>query len=128
MVCTTSLSDSRCWTLTVLSTSMPASSSSLDVLPALLRRAGDVGVRQLVDQHDLGPAGEHGVDVELLERRPAVGHGRRGSTSRPSSSAAVCGRPCVSTKPTTTSVPRSRRRCASLSIAYVLPTPGAAPR
>ena len=31
-------------------------------------------------------------------------------------------------KPTTTSVPRSSRRCASPTIAYVLPTPGAAPR
>jgi len=53
---------------------------------------------------------------------------RRGRTSRPSSSWAVCGRPCVSTRPTTTSVPRSRRRWASSSIATVLPTPGAAPR
>ncbi|MBM4600393.1 hypothetical protein GS440_19510 [Rhodococcus hoagii] len=34
----------------------------------------------------------------------------------------------VETTAATTSPPRSRRRCASPSIAYVLPTPGAAPR
>ena len=43
----------------------------------------------------------------------------------PASCAAVCARPCVSTTPTTTSVPRSARRRPSLSIAKVLPTPGA---
>ena len=45
----------------------------LDVLPALLvLRAGDVRVRQLVDERHLGPAGEDRVDVHLLERRAAV--------------------------------------------------------
>ena len=48
----------------------------LDVLPALrVARAGHVGVGELVDQRDLGPAGEHGVDVHLGERR------RRGRSS-----------------------------------------------
>ena len=46
-----------------------------DVLPALLvTRPGHVGVRELVDQRDLRVAGQHGVEVHLLERRPAVGH------------------------------------------------------
>src|ERR1035437_9530679 len=42
--------------------------------------------------------------------------------------ASVWGRPCPWTQPITTSVPRSFRRHPSLSMAYVLPTPGAAPR
>ena len=46
-----------------------------DVLPALLvTRPGHVGVRELVDQRDLRVAGQHGVEVHLLEGRPAVGH------------------------------------------------------
>src|SRR3954447_16618338 len=49
-------------------------------------------------------------------------------TSRSATCSAVRARPCVSMKPTTTSVPRSWRRHPSLSIANVLPTPGAAPR
>ena len=45
----------------------------LDVLPALLvAGAGHVGVRELVDEHDLGPAREHRVDVHLLELGAAV--------------------------------------------------------
>src|SRR5689334_22229045 len=50
-----------------------------------------------------------------------------GTTSRSWSSAAVSLRPCVSMTPTTTSTPSARRSCAAWSIAYVLPTPGAAP-
>ena len=58
-----------------------------------------------------GPAGEDRVDVHLLERRAAVLDAAcaarpRGRRSARRSSA----RPCVSTKPTTTSVPRSARR------------------
>ena len=53
---------------------------------------------------------------------------RRGTISRSPICSIVRARPCVSTKPTTTSVPRSWRRRPSLSIANVLPTPGAAPR
>ena len=45
----------------------------LDVLPALgVARARDIGVGELVDERHLGPAGQHGVDVHLLERRTAV--------------------------------------------------------
>ena len=102
----------------------------LDVLPALLvAAAGHVGVRQLVDERDLGPAGEHGVDVHLLERRcPGSSSVRRGTTSRSPICSAVRARPWVSTNPTTTSVPRPLARRPSLSMANVLPTPGAAPR
>src|SRR5664280_3329658 len=48
--------------------------------------------------------------------------------SRSAMRAAVSARPCVSTKPTTASIPRSRIACASSSIRYVLPTPAACPR
>jgi hypothetical protein len=45
------------------------------VLPALgVARAGDVGVCELVDDGDLGPAGEDGVDIHLGEPRAPVLH------------------------------------------------------
>ena len=70
---TTSLSDSRCWMLTVEMTSIPASrSSSTSCQRFSLPRARDVRVRELVDERDLGPAREDGVEVHLLERRAAV--------------------------------------------------------
>ena len=54
-------------------TSMPGVEQLLDVLPALLvAGAGNVRVRELVDEHDVGPAGEHRVDVHLLELGAAV--------------------------------------------------------
>ena len=59
---------------------------------------------------------------------PRYGIVDRGMISRPSSSAAVCGRPCVSTNATTTSAPRSALRCPSLSMSKVFPAPAAAPR
>ena len=68
----------------------------VDALPALLvPRAGDVGVRQLVDQHPLRPARDHRVGVEL-RRTPCRGRSRRlsGTCSRPSTSSAVSLRPC----------------------------------
>ena len=100
----------------------------LDVLPALgVPGAGRVGVGELVDERDLGLAGEH------ARRGPSRRAGRGDATGagRPPArraASAVLARPWVSTSPTTTSVPRSRRRRASPSIANVLPTPGAAPR
>ena len=43
------------------------------VLPPLgVPAAGRVGVRQLVDQDQRGTAGERGVEIELLYRRPAI--------------------------------------------------------
>ena len=45
----------------------------LDVLPALrVPAARGVGVRELVDEHHLRVARQHGVDVELGELRAAV--------------------------------------------------------
>ena len=54
---------------------MPGREQLLDVLPALLvARAGDVRVRELVDESDLRLAREDGVEVQLLERAVAVRH------------------------------------------------------
>jgi len=45
----------------------------LDVLPALgVAAARGVGVGEFVDEHDLGPPHEHGVDVEFREPAAAV--------------------------------------------------------
>ncbi len=45
----------------------------LDILPALrMPRAGRIGVGELVDEGDLGLAGQHRVDVHLLEGHAAV--------------------------------------------------------
>ena len=45
----------------------------LDVLPPFrVPRSRDVRVRELVDEHDLGPPGEDRVDVHLLERPVTV--------------------------------------------------------
>ena len=51
----------------------PGGQQLVDVLPALLVPAArHVGVRQLVDQRDLGPPGQHGVEVHLGEAGAAV--------------------------------------------------------
>ena len=76
---TSSLRDSRCWMLRVVITSMPAARICSTSCRALgVPAPGDVGVRELVDQRDRGPAGDHGVGVHLGEdgaavARPAVG-------------------------------------------------------
>ena len=64
----------------------PGLEQVLDVLPALgVPRARGVGVGELVDQHHLGAAGEHRVDVQLgRARRRGTTTVRRGTTSRPS--------------------------------------------
>ena len=68
-----SFTDSRCCTLTVVITSMPAVEDLLDVLiPLGVADAGDVGVGELVDEHDLRTAGEHGVEVHLLHELAVV--------------------------------------------------------
>ena len=101
--------------MTVEITSMPASSSSSTSCHRFsLREPGHVGVGELVDQRDLGRAGD------APRRRPsprtsapryvdrAAGHDLEVARSAPRCSA----RPWVSTNPTTTSVPRLARRRA----------------
>ena len=62
-----------------------------------------VGVRKLVDQHELRSPGDDGVEVHFLEPLPLYSMRRRGTTSSPVTSASVSRRPCVSTTPITTS-------------------------
>jgi hypothetical protein len=127
--CTTSLIDSKCWMLTAEITSMPASSnSSMSCQRFSLRLPGTLVWASSSTSATSGRrarTASTSISVKVAPRYSSV---RRRTTSRPSTIASVCGRPCGSTNPTTTSVPRSCRRWPSPSIAYVLPTPGAAPR
>ena len=77
-------------------TSIPASSSSSTSCQRLLvARAGDVGVRELVDERDLRPAREHRVHVHFLEDVLAIRHRFSGHDLEPGDlvgrlAAAVC--------------------------------------
>ena len=89
----------------------------LDIEIALgVAAAGRVGVRQLVDQHELGPAREDCVEVHLLEHTALIVGLRRGTISSPATSASVSVRPWVSTMPTTGSTPSRALACAVCSI------------
>ena len=57
---------------------MPAASEFLDVEIALgMAAAGRIGVGELVDEHQLRPAREDGVEIHLLERPALVVETRR---------------------------------------------------
>ncbi len=97
----------------------------LNVLPPLLvLAAGGVRVRELVDQGDVGGPGDDGVESMSSRDTPRCSTTRRGTTSSPSTRAAVAARSWVSTTATTTSRPSACMRCPSSSIVNVLPTPG----
>ena len=87
-----------------------AAQQLLDIQIALgVPAARRIGVRELVDEDELRAAREDGVEVHLVEHAGRCSRlRRRGTTSRPSSSASVSVRPCVSTTPTTTSTPSLR--------------------
>ena len=101
----------------------------LDVLVALLMLgAGDVGVREFVDQRDLRLARQDSVDIHLFHRHAAVIEpAARDHLKVPLLGHGVGRVRWVSMKPSTTSTPLSRSSCASSSIRHVLPTPAAAP-
>ena len=129
MVATASATDSRCCTLQVLITSMPASRISSMSCQRFSR--GEPGTLVCASSSTMATCGWRAITASVSissMTTPRYSMRRRGICSRPASSSAVCGRPWVSTNPTTTSVPRSSRRCASSSIRKVLPTPGAMPR
>jgi hypothetical protein len=69
---TRSPSDSRCWMLTVETTSTPAASSSSTSCQRLVARARHVGVGELVDQGDSRGSTQHRVHVHLRECGVAV--------------------------------------------------------
>ena len=110
-------------------TSMPASSSSATSCQRLEFR--DPGTLVCASSSTSAICGLRASTASTsISSKDAPRYSRRflGTTSSPSIWAAVCGRPCVSANATTTSAPRSSRRCPSESMANVLPTPAAAPR
>ena len=128
---TTSFRLSRCWTLSVVKTSMPAASSSSTSCQRLgWREPGDVGVRELVDEHQRRAARERGVEIELVSVRPSCqAIFARGRTSRPVQQrlgfrAAVR----LDARRRRRPAPRVAARAPRVSIAYVLPTPADAPK
>src|SRR5438093_4550254 len=129
ILATTSLRLSTCWTLTVVYTLMLAASSSSTSCQRLAGREpaalvwASSSTRINVGRRARAPSRSRSWSVD-----PRYSTERLGSTSRPWSSASVSTRPCVSTKPTTTSTPSSRCSRAASSMAYVLPTPAAAPK
>ena len=122
---------SRCWMLTVVITSMPASSSSMTSCQRFSWRPDPA--RWCGRARPPGRPGdgvEHGVEVHLL-RSASPGTSTALPVDRPPGPrpAPRCAdRPWHSTNPMATSAPRCLRRWPSLSIAQVFPTPGAAPR
>jgi hypothetical protein len=83
---------------------------------AFVAAAGRIGVRQLIDQGDLGLALEDLVQAHLLDRDPAVFDLAQGHDFEILHQAAVSDRPWVSMNPMTTSTPRFLRACASSSM------------
>ena len=105
---TTSFTDSRCWTLTVVITSMPAvSSSSTSWWRLGLRDPGTLVWASSSTSTTWGRRARTASTSISSKMAPRWVMSRRGTISRSRSWAAVLGRPWVSTNPTTTSVPRS---------------------
>ena len=125
---TTSLSDSRCWMLTVVMTSMPASSSASTSCQrfSLRRSPGTLVWASSSTSTTSGCRARTASTSISVEGGAAVGRPARAARPRgPRACAAVCGRPWVSTKPTTTSVPRSTPALALVEHRVrSCPTPG----
>ncbi len=88
--------------LTVLMTSMPASSSASTSCQRFVVRSGsgDVRVRELVHERDGRAPPQHRVEIHLLELCAAVlDRVCAATTGKSPMRSAVRGRPCVSTKP-----------------------------
>ena len=91
----------------------------LDVLPALgMATVRGVGVGKLVDNDQLGPSRQRGVDVELFDRLAAIADDPARQNLEVLRAARLTRlRPCDSTKPTTTSALSRFSACARWSIA-----------
>ena len=93
-----------------------------------LRRAGGVGVSQLVHESDLGSAGQDGSKIHLLQRGAPVGHlGPRDDLEALDEFLGVLAPVSFDKADDHIGAPLSRRWPSS-SILYVFPTPGAAPK
>ena len=120
-----------CCTLSVVKTSIPASSSSSTSCQRFgVARAGRVRVRELVDEDEPRLARERAVEIELARASiPRCSHLRRGSISRPMTSAPGVVAPVrLDDADDDVALRDPARVRAASSIAYVLPTPGAAPK
>ena len=98
---TTSLTDSRCWMLTVVITSMPASSGLVDVLRSAWRGASPGTLVWAISSMST-TSGRRARTASMSSSSnvaPRWVMTRRGTISRSRSCAAVLGRPWVSTKP-----------------------------
>ena len=104
---TTSLRLSRCCTLSVVQTSMPASSNSSTSCQRLRwRPPSTLRVGQFVDGDQRGMRGQRGIEIEFLEHAPAIlGTGAAAAAAGLPAARAVSPRPCVSATPTRTVVP-----------------------
>ena len=116
--------------LTVLTTAMPASNSSRTSCHRFSWRP-EPGTLVWASSSTSTTSGRRASTASVSissKAAPRYSTTLRGTTGRSRISSAVCGRPWVSTKPMTTSVPRWWRRQPSSSMAQVLPTPAAEPR
>ena len=126
---TTSFRLSRCCTLTVVNTSMPASSSSRTSCQRFGWR--EPGALECASSSIKIRAGWRCNAASISNSEivlPLYSTSFFGRIFRSPNCSAVSSRPCVSTMPIRTSQPSSRRRRAADSIAYVLPTPADAPK
>ncbi len=124
----TSFSDSRCCTFTAQITLIPASMSASTSSQRF--RNLEPGTFVCASSSTSATVGRRASTASTSISRsvtPRYSIARVGTLSSPSSNAAVSARPWVSMKPTTTSTPRCRSACASVSMRYVLPTPAAEP-
>ena len=118
-----------CCTFNVVCTSIPASSNSRTSKYRLaLSASGDIAVRQLIDDGQIWFSRQNLFDIHLCDEAPFIFNRFARNDLKGTSSSSVRCRPWVSTRATTTSRPSRRRRCASLDVINVFPTPGAAPR
>ena len=103
---TTSFRLSRCWMLSVVQTSMPAaSSSSMSCQRLGWRLPGTLVWAYSSTSSRLGPARQRRVEVELLQDLVAVDDRLARQDLEALEQRSVSWRPCVSTRPTTTSRP-----------------------
>src|SRR5262245_2291030 len=126
---TWSLRLSRCWTLTVEKTSMPASRmSSTSAKRLVFSTPGAFVCASSSTRQSSGARARMPGRLISSSVVPRYSTRRRGTTSRPAAWATVATRPCGSRYPITTSLPASASARPSWSMRNVLPTPATIPR
>ena len=126
---TTSFRLSMCCTLSVVNTSMPAARSSwMSCQRFGCREPGTFVCASSSTRISAGCRANAASRPNSSSVRSWYAIFARGRIGSSESSASVSLRPCVSSSPTTTSLPSCRSWRAAVSIAYVLPTPADAPK